>query len=362
MADLFGDEASEEAPSLFGGTTPAVSKSAEEEAISLPHLTPTNVVPIEPPKPTQEAPKKEAHPEKKEPKQKLVKKVIPKQQPSAPAPIQIDYIKRAINNLQTEIGQKFSELEDVVKEIQSISQPVKGATHNSDKTLREIQNLVTQSDEKDRQLREKQNIIASLGAALEETEERAQLRKKISQMTEEIAAETARFNDAQSDYDFLENQIERLKTELENKKNLREEKTKQVRAQSEYGLLEKKQAIERLRKIQNEKVKQWEEEKQILIEQIPQMKAATEQLRQEKQSVPQQEQQLVQARNAIKNELRNTIQKMVAEVFKMLGQNIDQEEDYTGQQVVGAVKKSLSIVADNILGGDDDEYEEDDDE
>lgn len=348
MDDLFGDSNDDQA-SLFNGQAapPSPSRSnpvGDGAASGLPTISRTP--PAVSPEPAVAPPVQE--------RIKTVQKQVEVEQPrevhAQPVRVQVvkskDLVKRALNHLQRDIGQRFDELTEIIESLKPAEQP-QGAVLPTDKIMREIEAAVSASEAKDRVIRQKQLAIESMSYSIAEREERTTLRKDISELMEEIAAEGARFADAENDFSFKEQEIERLKTELVQAASKNEQAEQRLRTQVERDIAKAKRDLENERKDSAVRIEQMRQEVKTMTKQTGQLGAENQKLSKMIPKTTQADVDSFQAQTIEK--LKGVIRKLVTDVNDMITDNLDTENEYGGDVVCNAMKQALQRTAEVIL-------------
>jgi hypothetical protein len=227
--------------------------------------------------------------------------------------------------------------------------------------MREIQAAVAASEDKDRILKQKQLVIESMSYSLNEREERASLRKQLAVTQEDIAAEIARFTDADNEYEFKIKEIERLKSDLAQSASRAEHSEARLRLQIEREMAKQKRDFDEEQKVSDVKVQQLRNELSTMKQQLKDFSIENQKLA---RSVPKVTEAELQAMNAkVKNQLKDVVNKLAVGVNKMITASLKVERKYRGGLVRSAMKTALHSQAQEVLSGDnDDEEEYEDDE
>lgn len=305
---------------------------------------------------------------KSRPKQKkVVKKVVVRRKNTQ------DIAKRTLNHIQLQITEGFNELFSIVEGLSENSKSSKPqnlqkakeesnarnvmkpeATLSNDDILFKLQEAISDSLDKDRTLQMKQISIKNMTTTftLSEQEEKTQLRKKIADLMETIAAETANTADAQSEHEFRAQEISRLHIELENipktyaatEKKLREELNVEIRtAQEEY---------ERVRRSCDLRIKEAEEKVRSINQQI--ILEGTKMAQ-----IPTQA-DLRRAVERSKQELKDVVENYGNTFLAVLSPYLSKNKTYSGANVRQAVMIALKKAMNKVLNPDQKDDEDED--
>jgi hypothetical protein len=272
-----------------------------------------------------------------------------------------DLVKRSLNRLQRDIAQRFDEISEVVESLKPADAPT-GAVLTNDKIMREIQAAVAASEDKDRILKQKQLVIESMSYSLNEREERASLRKQLAVMQEDIAAEIARFTDADNEYEFKIKEVERLTNDLAQSASRSEHGEARLRLQIEREMAKQKRDFEEEQKASDVKVQQLRQELNTMKQQLRDFSVENQKLARSVPKVTEADLHKIDAK--VKEQLRDVVNKLALGVNKMIAASLKVERMYGGGVVRSAMKTALTTQAQEVLrgGGDDeeDEYEDGD--
>ena len=352
MADLF-DDGPDDQVSLFnqGSHAPASTPAPAQDAPPPP--PPRDAAPPPPPAAVsapEPAPAPAPAPEPAKPVQPAPAEQPAEEEPRAPKRVRLakpeDLVKRALNHLQRDITERFDELTEIIESLKPTDQP-RGAVLPTDEILRRIQTEIKASEEKDRTLRQKQLAIDSMNYSLAEREERANLRKRVSMTMEELAAEVARFADADNDYEFKMKEIERLKAELAQSETRNDQSVSRLRNMSEKEVAKLKRDFENEQRDGNLKIQQWSEEAKQMKEQLTQYIKENQKLELMRPKTT--EGDMRNFEEQVKNKMKDVIRTIAQGVSAMIEENLEQGKEYDGEQVCGAVKAALQTVAEEIL-------------
>jgi hypothetical protein len=355
MADLF-DETPETPISVFAMRRSSNSPSQPSLSDSLPKLPPPPS-PVSP-SPPQAQPVLDEVPSNPPPQTQRTEDHRPKpvREIRQPRRMQVmkqkDLIKLSLNRLQTNIESRFQELTEIIESLKPQSEP-HGAVLTNDRIMRGIQSAIVASEEKDRILREKQMVIGSMNYSLTEREERANLRKQLSAVMEDLAAEMARFTDADNDYEFRVKEIKRLKTELAELSTRTRLLGTRLRNQIDNEIIRVKKDFEESQKSGSLKIGQFNQE-------IKEMREKTTQFLHENErmllSVPKvTESDLDRAKGQLSDKLKEILRDIVTGVNEMMGGALEQGKSYSGEMVTNAMRTALQRVAEHVLNEEEDE-------
>lgn len=338
MGDLFDDDPSASV-SLFS------TISAKQNPNSLPEVPP----PLES-KPVESNQEPKPNVEAEKPKEKVAKQptvfVEAKAQRSVAISRPKDNVRRTITHIQQNINQRFDELFNIVEAL-TPKEHTQGVVLSNENILRRIQKEVNDSKEKDSLLSKKQTEIDGMMDSVAEKEERNQLRRKIAEITEEIAAEIEKFTEAQSDLDYTNSQIERSRSELEQTESRNAFNEQRMRVQFDREIAKFKDEVEQLRVNSEKNIKKFNEEKEKLSVQIIKFKKENEKLELLKPKVSQKDLDAFQSK--VTDKLKEIIQSIVIDSYNMLNDSIDKEIKYSGKMVQTTMKKALQNEAEKFL-------------
>lgn len=304
--------------------------------------------------------------QKSKPKaKKVVKKVVVRRNNAQ------DIAKRTLNHIQNEITEQFAELFTTVESIMSAQkQPASfptltsSATSNiqtsykskfdarpqrqltNDEILIKLQEAISDSLDKDKVLQDEQVSIKKMVSTLTltEEEEKSQLRKKIADLMETIAAEAANTADSQSEHEFRANEISRLHIELENvpkhyssiEGKLRAERDEEVKiAREEYETV-RQSCEERIRQAKD-KVRFFNQ--QIILEGSKMANMATEK-------------DLRRAVQESKNQLKDIVKNVAVSVKDFVDNKVSKDKKYGGTTVRKVAMIALKRAMNQILNPD----------
>ena len=347
MADLFADGPDDQV-SLFSQPTAAASIQKDEPPpppqkpaapapapAATPAPAPAPAQPVEPPKVETPAATEAPVEEEPRPAPKRVRLAKPE-----------DLVKRALNQLQRDITERFDELTEIIEGLKPTDQP-RGAVLPTDEIMRRIQTEIKASEDKDRTLRQKQLAIESMNYSLAEREERANLRKQVARTMEELAAEEARFADADNDYEFKMKEIERLKGELAQSETRNDQSVSRLRNMSEKEVAKMKRDFENAQRDADLKIQQWTEEGKQMKEQLLQYLKENEKLELMKPKTT--EADMRSFEEQVKQKMKGVIVQIAQGVSSLIEQNLADGSEYDGGQVCGAVRAALQQVAEDVL-------------
>jgi hypothetical protein len=219
--------------------------------------------------------------------------------------------------------------------------------------MRDIQAAVAAADEKDRLLRQKQLVIESMSSSLAEREERANLRRQLAITMEDIAAEVARFADADQDFEFKSKELERLRVELSQSATRADQGEVRLKAQIEREMARAKRDFDEEEKASDLRVQQLKEELKTLSEQVKQFTAENAKLAlRVPKATPA---DLEKLKAAVKVRLTGVVKQMVVGVNQMINESINTSRKYSGAVVASAMRGALQAQAEAILNPSDDE-------
>jgi hypothetical protein len=355
MSDLFGDT-DDTSDSLFapGGGQPSRPSISEPDS-GLPQLPISK--PSPPPPPSLPSPSPAQPPSEAPPPLPPAAAAEPKPEaPRAPRRVQVvktkDLVKRSLNHLQRDVTRRFDEVTEIIESLKS-SDPPRGAVLSNDRIMRDIQSAVAAADDKDRMLRQKQLVIESMSSSLTEREERANLRKQLAITMEDIAAEIARFADADQEFEFKSKEVDRLKLELAQSATRAESGEARLRGQIEREMARLKRDFEEEEKASDLRVQQLKEELKILSEQLKQFTTENQKLALRVPKATQAD--LERTKAAIQGKLKVLVQQMTVGVNQMITESLDLAKSYGGKVVQSAMKNALQTQALAILNPSDDE-------
>jgi hypothetical protein len=263
-----------------------------------------------------------------------------------------DLVKRSLNHLQRDITQRFDEITEIIESLK-VSDSARGAVLSNDRIMRDIQAAVAAADEKDRLLRQKQLVIESMSSSITEREERANLRRQLAITMEDIAAEVARFADADQDYEFKSKEVERLRTELSQSATRGEHGEVRLRGQIEREIARLKRDFEEEDKASDLRVKQLKEELKTLTEQLKQFTTENQKLAlRVPKATPA---DLEKLKAAVKKKLTGIVDQIAVGVNQMIKDSINLSRNYNGAAVASAMQGALRAQAEAILNPSDDE-------
>ncbi|KAK8887823.1 hypothetical protein M9Y10_038880 [Tritrichomonas musculus] len=313
-------------------------------------------------------------PQKQKPKpkaKKVVKKVVVRRKNTQ------DIAKRTLNHIQNEITEQFAEIFTTVEGlINSQKQPTspqqltptassnilpsykskfdvnKQRPLSNDEILIKLQEAISDSLDKDRVLQVKQVSIKKMESTLTltEEEEKSQLRKKVADLMETIAAESANTADSQSEHEFRASEISRLRIELENvpkhyasiEGKLRTERDEEVKvARDEYEKV--RYSCENRIRQAKDKVRFFNE--QIILEGSKMANMATEK-------------DLRRAVQDSKNQLKDVVKNVALTVKDFVDNKVSKDKKYSGTVVRKVAMIALKKAMNRILNPDAEEENE----
>ena len=261
----------------------------------------------------------------KRPKKKIIKQVIVQRK-------QLTMVGRTLAHLQNQITSQFDELFTIVKGLNTQPPQNPPPQLSNEQILLKLQEAIGDSLDKDRILQMKQSSIAKITKTYTERSERSELRQKVADLMETIAAEAVNTKDAQSEHEYRANEVSRLKIEIENipkncdetENKMRMNLTNELKALREDYEKKKKECLERER-VAIESIKYYTEQ---INSDILAKKGPTEA-------------DLEKAVDDCKNELKSVVQMMGDTVEEYIGSHISKDKKYSGAIVKKAVMLAL---------------------
>ena len=301
---------------------------------------------------------------------KVVKKVVVRRNNAQ------DIAKRTLNHIQNEITEQFAELFTTVESLMnaqkqppslqaSIPAPSiqpsykakfeakKQRQLNNDEILIKLQEAISDSLDKDKVLQDEQISIKKMVSTLTltEEEEKSQLRKKIADLMETIAAEAANTADSQSEHEFRANEISRLHIELENVPKHYSSIEGKLRAERDEEVNAARAEYEKIRYSCDERIKQAKDKvrfinQQIILEGSKMANMATEK-------------DLRRAVEESKNQLKDIIKNVALSVKYFVDDKVSKDKKYGGTTVRKIAMIALKRAMNRILNpGAEEENEE----
>ncbi|KAH0790150.1 peptidoglycan DD-metalloendopeptidase family protein [Histomonas meleagridis] len=355
MADLF-DESPSEPTTLFGAMSSLRQKKNEpkKEENVLPPIPQDNIPkensppPTPEPQPTPETPpsnNQEVSPKASKPKTKSspkIKKVVIQKNTQKPK----DNVRRSIAHLQQNLNRRFDELFQIINKLTPTEMP-QGAVLTNDNIMRQIQSAVDDSKKKDQILIQKQEQIDQMTDTLSEHEERTQLRKRISSISEDIAAEAARFTDAQAELDFLSQQIERAKSELALLTTRTTQNETRMKSQYEKEISKFKSDVEQLKNDSEKAITTSKETSNLMNKKIVELRKENDRLKKSEPKVT--EEEIDDFQDQIKEKLKEIVGAIAKGTYALIEKKIDSEEKYSGTFVQDTMKEALQEEASNVI-------------
>lgn len=257
-----------------------------------------------------------------------------------------DNVRRTISHIQQNINQRFDELFNIVESL-APKEYSQGVVLTNENILKRIQKEVNDSKQKDELLMKMQKDIDGMTDSVAEKEERNQLRKKIAEISEEIAAEIERFTEAQNDYDFSNSQIERNKSEFEQTESRNTFNEQRMRTQYNREIEKLKNEVEQLRSNLNNNIVKFGEEKEKLNKQIITLKKENEKMELQTPKVSQKDLEIFQ--KTVTDKLKDIVQSIIIDTYNTLNESINKEKKYTGKVIQTATKRALQNEASSYL-------------
>ena len=266
----------------------------------------------------------------------------------------------AIDELHKELQEKFDEMALMLKGLRPKQFRPDMVTVPNYKLLYMLQCAVTASAEKDQRLAELQAKIDRLGDSVLEERERLEMTKHMEHVTERITSEAESATNIEAQIIAMRKRVRELRETVSMGVDIKTQEA-QVRSEHQRQMQLAKEDGERELQKQQAKIDEANQYKEVMVQRLIKFVSDNPDFDVNKDSLAG-EQTLNEAREQVKDKLKETLQEVVKRVYSLLSSNIEETTKYSGSMVLTAVKAALQRSAAAVVNGDDDDEEEDEEE
>ena len=275
---------------------------------------------------------------------------------------EVDKIEQQLDEFQKEINVLFDQTALMLFSFKPRNIEHGKITVSNEKVLYDIQAAINAYEYKNDKLNELQETINKYDEILTENEEKIELNSLIKSINNEIFEEVKKMSMFENENESITKLYQNLQKSLVEQENFYKDKEKEIRNKNQLDLINDKNNLENEIKNQKQKLQQIQNMNNSFKEQLSNIKKENSNMKEKNKDNQEKLKQIKNFNEITKNNLKTVIKDLVVNSFGIISQNITKESIFSGKIINLAIKKALSIAANNVLNEKDNEDNEEEEE